>query len=116
MSFNMYYQHYVTVRDDGVIIDGWSNGPCPEKDTKDAICIDDKGTYHFQLYRNGEVNPPIRDEDGFFLYRWDGSRIVNRQEDEIEAERRSIPLSIPTKEEQLRADVDFIAVMLGVKL
>lgn len=33
-----YNKHYVTTDTQGRIISGWSDGPCPAKDTTDAVC------------------------------------------------------------------------------
>ena len=105
----IYNRHYITARPDGAIIDAWSDGPHPEKDTTDAICINDKGGYQFRLYPGGEENPPIRTMDGIPLYKWDGSEVIRRTEEEIEADRAAIPAPPPTAQEQLRADVDKLA-------
>lgn len=114
--FEAYNRHYITTRSDGAITDAWSDGPHPEKDTADAICINEQGGYQFRLYPGGEENQPIYDMDGIPLYKWDGEQVVHRTEDEIEAERAEIPAPPPSPQEQLRADVDFIAAMTGVSL
>ena len=111
-----YNRHYITTRPDGAIVGAWSDGPHPEKDSTNAICINEKGGYQFRLYPGGEENPPIFDMDGIPLYRWDGEQIIPRTEEEIEADRAAIPEPPPSPHEQLRADVDFIAVMTGVNL
>ena len=109
MNEEFYNRHYVTARPDGVIIDVWSDGPHPEKDTETAICINEQGGYQFRLYPGGEENPPIYDMDGIPLYKWDGSQVVSRTEHEIKAERAAIPAPPPSAQEQLRAEVDKLA-------
>jgi len=94
----------------------WSDGPHPERDTTDAICINDKGGYQFRLFPGGEENPPLYTMDNIPLYRWDGDKAVRRPEEEIEADSASIPEPPPSAQEQLRADVDFLAAMQGVSL
>ena len=119
MYTEFYNRHYITVRSDGAITDAWSDGPHPEKDTGNAICFNRQGGYQFRLIINGEQteeNPPIYTMDGIPLYKWDGSQIIPRAEDEIEADRAAIPSPPPSAQEQLRADVDFIAAMTGVTL
>ena len=132
-----YNHHYITIMQDGAITDAWSDGPHPEKDTTNAICINEQGGYQlrltvyygspdgydgeFPVLRATEENPPIYTEDGIPLYRWDAEAGVSgmifpRTEDEIEAERAAIPAPPPSPQEQLRADVDFIAAMTGVEL
>ncbi|MCH5203142.1 MAG: hypothetical protein J1F03_00255 [Oscillospiraceae bacterium] len=88
---NLFYNHhYIKIRSDGVIINGWSDGTIPEKDTSNAICINDRGGYQFRLFPDGEENPPIRALDGIPLYKWDGKRVVRRTDEEIEADRAAI--------------------------
>ena len=116
MNEEFYNRHYITTRPDGAIIDAWSDGPRPEKDTANAICINEQGGYQFRLYDGGEENPPIRTMDGIPLYKRDGSRVLPRTEEEIEADRAAIPVPPPSAQERLRADVDFIAAMTGVTL
>lgn len=116
MNKDFYNRHYIVTRSDGSIIDTWSDGPHPEKNTSDAICISEQGSYQFRLYPDGEENPPIYDMDGIPIYKWDGEQVIPRTEKEIEADRAAIPASPPSAQEQLRADVDFIAAMTGVIL
>lgn len=108
--------HYVLIDDQNRIIDAWSDGPYHKKDTTGAICINEEGSYQFRLYPDGEENPPIYNMDGIPLYKWDGERVVLRTEDEIESDRNKIPPAPPSVQEQMRADIDFIAVMMGVSL
>ena len=111
-----YNRHYITIRPDGAITDAWSDGPHPEKDTVNAVCINEQGGYQFRLYPGGEENPPIYSEDGIPLYRWDGEKVIRRTEEEVEADRAAIPTPPPSAQERLRADVDFVAAMTGVTL
>lgn len=117
MNEEFYNKHYISTRSDGAIINAWSDGPHTEKDTSNAICINSKGGYQFRLILNGEQteeNPPIYDIDGIPLYKWDGSQIVLRSNEDIEADRAAIPAPPPSEQEQLRADVDFLFAMGGL--
>ena len=116
MNIEFYNRHYIAVRSDGAITDAWSDGPHPEKGTANAICINERGGYQFRLRPDGEENPPIYTMDGIPLYRWDGTQVISRTEEEIAADRAAIPAPPPSAQERLRADVDFIAVMTGVSL
>lgn len=116
MNEEFYNHHYIATRPDGAITDAWSDGPHRNKSTENAICINEQGGYQFRLMPDGEENPPIFTEDGIPLYKWDGSQVVPRSEAEIEADRAAIPIPPPSTQEQLRADVDFIAAMTGVTL
>lgn len=111
MKEESYNCHYITIRSDGIITDVWSDGPHPEKNITNSVCINDKAGYQFRLYSDGEENPPIYTEDGIPMYKWDGSQILHRTEEEIEAERALIPPPPPSAQDQLRADVDFLLVM-----
>lgn len=113
MHDTFYSKHYIITRQDGAVIDAWSNGPHPEKDTTGAICINEKGGYQFRLYSGGEENPPIHDECRIPLYKWDGSKVIPRAEEEIAADRAAIPEPPPSEQERLRADVDFLYAIGG---
>ncbi len=111
-----YSKHYILLNEKNCITDAWSDGPHPDRDTAGAICIDDKGGYQFRLYSGGEENPPLHTMDGIPLYKWDGAQVVPRTDEEIESDRAAIPEPPPSEQEQLRADVDFLAAMQGVSL
>lgn len=80
-----YNKHYILIDSHSRIIDGWSDGPHPERDTAGAVCINDQGGYQFQL-PTGEINPNWLDEYGIPLYKWDGSSVVQRTDEEIDAD------------------------------
>lgn len=82
-----YNKHYVVTDAQGRIIDGWSDGPHPDRDTTNAICINQQGGYQFRLSLGGEENPPLHTMDGVPLYRWDGERVMARTDEEIAADR-----------------------------
>lgn len=111
-----YNKHYIVANDQGRITDGWSDGPCPDRDTTNAICINEQGGYQFRLFPGGEENPPLYTMDGIPLYKYDDGQIVPRAEEEIAADRAAIPAPPPSAQEQLRADVDFLAALQGVSL
>lgn len=92
-----YNKHYITVRLDGVVTDCWSDGPHPENDITDAICINEQGGYQFRLYPDGKENPPIYDIDGIPLYKWDGEHVIPRTAEEIDDERAKIRKALASK-------------------
>ena len=112
----VYNRHYIAADTRGRILDGWSDGPHPDRNTAGAVCISAEGGYQFRLFPGGEENPPLRAMDGIPLYRWDGEAVQARTEEEIAADRAEIPEPAPSPQEQLRADVDFLAAMQGVSL
>lgn len=111
-----YNKHYITTDAQGRITAGWSDGPCPDRDTANAICINEQGGYQFRLFPGGEENPALRTMDGVPLYKYDGGQVVPRTAGEIEADQAATPAPPPSEQERLRADVDFLAAMQGVML
>lgn len=111
-----YSKHYITTDDRGRIIDGWSDGPNPGKDTVDAVCVNEQGGYQFRLTPGGGENPPLYTLDGIPLYKWDGTQVLPRAQEEIGADRAGIPVPLPSPQEQMRADIDFLAAIQGVSL
>jgi len=109
-------KHYIITDARGRITDGWSNGPFPDRDATDAICIEEQGGYQFRLFPGGEENPALYTEDGVPLYRWDGETVISRTAEEIQADLAAIPEPLPSEQERLRADVDFLAALQGVSL
>ena len=109
-------RHYIAIDAQGRITSGWSDGPQRDRDTTGAVCINEAGGYQFRLHPGGEENPPLYTEDGIPLYRWDGERALPRSEEEIAADRATVPAPPPSAQERLRADVDFLAAMQGVTL
>lgn len=81
-----YNKHYIKTRSDGAIIDAWSDGPLPEKETTGAICINERGRYQFKFYLGGAENPPLLDDNGIPLYKWNGSLVIDRTKEEIAAD------------------------------
>lgn len=55
-------------------------------------------------------------EDGIPRYKLVDGQAVERTEEEIAADRAAIPAPPPTVQEQLRADVDFLAAMANIEL
>ncbi len=114
---NKFYScHYITIDIQGCITAGWSDGPRPDRDITEAICINDKGGYQFRLFSSGEENPQLYTANGIPLYKWDGEQVIKRAEDEIEADRIAKPEPKPTEQEKLRADIDFLAALQGIVL
>lgn len=112
----IYNRHYIKVDDQNHITDGWSDGISPDRDTTDSICINEQGGYQFRLYHNGEENPLLYADGWIPLYMWDGEKVQKRTEEEVEADRAALPKPPPSEQEQLRADVDFLAALQGVIL
>ena len=105
-----YNKHYIKPDSSNRIIGCWSDGPHPDRDTTDAICISDKGGYQFRLLPDGEENPSLYDADGIPLYKWNGQAVVKRTAEEIAADRAAIPALPPSEMELLRQEVAKLSV------
>ena len=105
-----YNKHYIKPDSSNRIIGCWSDGPHPDRDTTNAICISDKGGYQFRFTPDGEENPSLYDVDGIPLYKWDGQAVVKRTAEEIAADRAAIPAPPPSEMELLRQEVAKLSV------
>ena len=113
-----YNKHYITMDEQNRITDGWSDGPHPDRDTTGTVCIN-KGGYQFRLYPDGEENPDLYDHEHMIpLYKYEDGEVVRRTQEEIDADIAAIPVvePEPTLDERNRADIDYLAVMMGVEL
>jgi hypothetical protein len=63
-----------------------------------------------------DVADPIFNDDGVPLYKYSKGRAVSRTSKEIAADTPKPEVVTPTEIEQLRADVDYIAMETGVEL
>ena len=77
----------------------------------------DEGTGdRYNLCQSHYFDGGLYTHDGIPRYRWDGSKAILRTDEELDADRAAVPAPAPTAQEQLRADVDYIAAMTGVSL
>ena len=111
-----YNKHYVTVDEQGRVIDGWSDGPRPDKDISGAICINEQGGYQFRLTPGGEENPRLYTGDGIPRHKLVEGEVVKRTVEEIEADRSDIPAPGPSAAERLEAQVVYTAMMTDTLL
>lgn len=110
----IYNKHSIDVDDRGRIIDGWSDGPHPQREpTNQTVLLTDQGGYQFRLAPDGEENPSLHDMDGIPLYKWEDGQVVARTGKEIETDRIAIPEPEPTEIEKMRADIDFLLLLGG---
>ena len=87
-----YNKHYIEVDAQGRITDGWSAAIFPNRDTTDAVCINEQGGYQFRLFPMGQENPSLFEWEHMIpLYKWDGQHVVERTQDEIEADIAALP-------------------------
>lgn len=52
------------------------------------------------------------------LYKWDSEnhKVLKRTDEEIENDRQALPKPKPSAQEQIRADIDFLAALQGIVL
>lgn len=91
-------KHYIAIDEAGRILRGFSDDF--EQPTDGAICINEDGGRHFEL--NGVINQPMTDYNGVPLYKFDGKQVVERTQEEMDADVMQIP-SPPTLEERTSA-------------
>ena len=78
--------------------------------------IDEGSGDRYNLCQSHYFDGGLYTEDGIPLYRWDGTQVVRRTEEEIEADLAMVTAPPPSETEQLRADIDFLAALGGVAL
>ena len=99
MDYIYEYKHYIRTRDDNAVLELWSDGPLPDKETTDAICINEHGSYQPTIH--GHTITSLYNMDAIPLYKWDGADVVERTAEEIEEERRSIPEPGPSEQDDI---------------
>ena len=113
-DFELYNRHYLKTREDGAIVDAFSDGPHHSHTTEGYTLFNPKGGYQLRLILDGEMteeNPPLFTFQGVPLYKYVDGQIQRRTEAEIQAEIDAIPAPPPSEQEVLRADVDFLLAM-----
>ncbi len=77
----------------------------------------DEGTGDkYNLCQSHYFDGGLYTEDGIPRYKLEDGKPVERTAEEIAADRAALVPPAPTALEQLRADVDFLAIMQGVEL
>lgn len=82
-------KHYIIIDEVGRVLRGFSEDF--EQAEASAICVNEDGGRHFEL--NGVVNPPMTDYNGVPFYKFDGDEVVDRTQEEIDADK---PVATPT--------------------
>ena len=101
-NINFYNKHYITVDEQGRIINGFSDAF--RQPTETDICINEQGGYQFRLFLDGEENPILHEFDHMIpLYKYENGEVVKRTEEEIEADIATLPIPEykPTAEERI---------------
>ena len=80
------------------------------------VKIDEGTGDRYNLCQSHYFDGGLYTDDGIPLYRWDGTQVVRRTEEEIEADRAMVPAPEPSEAERVRADLDYLAALQGVIL
>ena len=88
-------RHYLLIDEAGRILAGWSDGPFPDRDTSGAVLLREDGGYQFRLFPGGEENPPLTDETGAHLWRYENGQVRAGTAGELAAERAEIEANTP---------------------
>ena len=80
------------------------------------VQIDEGTGDRYNLCQSHYFDGGLYTVDGIPRYKLEDGRAVERTAEEIEADRAAIIPPVPSALEQLRADVDFLAIMQGVEL
>ena len=91
-------RHYITVGENGCILNGFSDAFC--QPTVTDICINEQGGYQFRLRPGGEENPLLFGEGMIPLYKWDGNAVQRRSQAEIDADISALPAPGPAENGQ----------------
>ena len=106
---------YIKVDDTGCITRCEGGYTTPE-DLNGWIQIDEGTGDRYNLCQSHYFDGGLYTQDGIPRYKLSDGKAVERTAEEITADRAAIPPARPSALEQLRADVDFLAIMQGVKL
>ena len=85
-------------------------------DPENWVQIDEGTGDRYNLCQSHYFEGGLYADDGIPRYKLADGQAVERTQEEIEADRAAIPAPPPTAQEQLRADVDFLAALGGVEL
>lgn len=83
--------HYIITDSRERVIEAWSDGPYPTRDTRNAICLTQTGSYQFKFGPTGEDNPTLFNDKMIPLYKWNGRAVIARTTDEIAADEAELP-------------------------
>ena len=93
---------YIQTDDTGRIL-RCEGGYTTPADLTGWTCIDEGSGDRYNLCQVHYFDGGLYTQEGIPRYRWDGSQVVERTEEEIEADRAEIPEAPPTAEEDMDA-------------
>lgn len=84
-------------------------------DISDYILIDEGYGDRFNLAQTHYLDKGLLTNDGFYQYKFVNGTVMERSQQEIEADRQAAPI-VPTQMEQLESQVFYTAVMTNTLL
>lgn len=108
-----FYRHYITVAENGCILNGFSDAFHQPAATD--ICINEQGGYQFRLFPAGEDNPPLRDGHGIPRYKYNGGAVSERSAEEIAHDVAALPSTL-SREDRMEAQITYTAMMTDTLL
>lgn len=110
-----YHKHYITVDERSRIMNGFSDAFRQPSETD--ICIIEHGGYQFRLFPGGEENPALYDGMHMIpLYKYENGKVVERTDEEIDADIAALPEPLPTDDERRDAQIFYTAMMTDTLL
>ncbi|MEA5136362.1 MAG: hypothetical protein VB035_09505 [Candidatus Fimivivens sp.] len=85
------YKHFIVVNITGKIIEGWSNGCFPKRDTSGAVLLRENGGCQFKLISTERDNPDLNNTlTRCHLYRYENGQVRKATDAELAAELAEI--------------------------
>ena len=108
-DMNFYNKHYIRIREDGCVMDGFSDAFRQPSETD--ICINEQGGYQFRLFPNGEENPMLLNENGIPLYEYNEG-VFARSKEDIAADEAELPVPdvVPSVNEKIAVLEEQLAI------
>ena len=104
-------KHYIRVDLEGRIIKGYSDYAEFNNVVLDTdICINENGGTQFEML--GLVNPNLMNEQFVYIYKYVDEVVMNRTEEEIQADIDNLPTPEPTESQRLSTIEDTTEVLL----
>jgi hypothetical protein len=85
------------------------------QDLTNWILIDEGYGDKYNLAQTHYLEKGLMTEDGIYQYKYENEEVIERTEEEIEADREAVPV-IPTQMEQLESQVMYTALMTDTLL
>ena len=109
MDEQFFNKHYIRIDENKNIINGFSDAFRQAESTD--ILINAEGGYQFRLFPDSEENPPLFNDMGIPLYKWDNAQVTKRTQKEIKADTPPPVSLMPTDSDRIAA---LEAVMTGI--